>query len=65
MKETLRIGDKVNFIHSTNIEGEKKIMQGKINKILGNNCVLIEVINHYSRNSYNGTLCNRKMADIV
>lgn len=26
------------------IEGEKKILQGKINKIFENNCVLIEVI---------------------
>ncbi len=63
--EMLEIGYRVNFVYSTNIEGEKKILQGKINKMLENNCVLIEVINHYSRNSYNGTLCNRNIADIV
>ncbi len=65
MKEMLRIGDKVNFIHRMDIEGEKKILRGKINKILENDCILIEVINHYSRNSYNGMLCNRNIADII
>ncbi len=58
----MEIGDRVNFVHSTNIKREKEILQGKINKILENNCVLIEVINDKSRN---GTLCNRNIADIV
>ncbi len=58
----MEIGDKVNFIYSTNTKGEKKILQGKIKKILRNNCVLIEVINHESQN---GALCNRNIADIV
>ncbi len=40
----MEIGDKVNFVFSMDIEGEKKILQGKINKIFENNCVLIEVI---------------------
>jgi hypothetical protein len=58
----MEIGDKVNFIYSTNTKGEKEILQGKINDLLENNCVLIEVINHKSQN---GTLCNRNIADIV
>jgi uncharacterized protein YggL (DUF469 family) len=60
--EMLEIGYRVNFVYSTNIEGEKKILQGKINKILENNCVLIEVIND---KSLSGSLCNRNIADIV
>ena len=59
--ETLQIGDEINFIHSTD-NGEKKILQGKIEKVLENNCVLIEVIND---ERYNGTLCNRNIADRV
>ncbi len=62
--ETLQIGNEVNFVHRTD-KGEKKILQGKINKILENNCILIEVINHDSYKSYNGTLCNRNIADLV
>jgi predicted RNA-binding protein len=62
LAEMLEIGYTVKFVHSTNIEGEKKILQGKIKKILDNNCVLIEVIND---KSYNGTLCNRNIMDIV
>ncbi len=58
----MEIGDKVNFIYSTNIKEEKKILQGQIKKILENNCVLIEVIK--SKNQ-DGILCNRNIVDIV
>ncbi len=58
----MEIGDKVNFVYSTNTKGEKKILQGRLKKILENNCVLIEVINHESQDE---TLCNRNIADIV
>jgi predicted RNA-binding protein len=63
--EMLEIGDRINFVHRMDIKGEKKIMKGKIKKILEKKCVLIEVINDNSRKSYNGTLCNRNIADIV
>ncbi len=58
----MEIGDTLKFVHSMNIKGEKKILQGKIKRILENNCILIEVINN---DSYKGTLCNRNIVDIV
>jgi hypothetical protein len=59
--ETLQIGDEVNFVHKTD-KGEKKVLQGKIEKVLENNRILIGVINDQR---YNGTLCNRNIADII
>ncbi len=59
--KTLQTGDEVNFVHKTD-KGEKKILQGKIKKILENNYILIEVIND---ERYNETLCNRNIADIA
>ncbi len=58
----LLIGDSVKFVYSTNIKGKKKILQGKINKILANDNVLIEVTGF---GGYRGTLCNRNIADII
>jgi hypothetical protein len=58
----LKIWERINFFHSVDIKGEKKIMKGKIRQMLENNCVLIEVIDD---KSLSGTLCNRNIADIV